>query len=56
MLYIEVAQHSLNAWDRRDPDTIVALYAEGGIHSAPHAGETFTGQAIANYAKKVFTA
>jgi hypothetical protein len=56
MLYIEVAQHSLDAWDRRDLDAIAAIYAEGGIHGAPRAGQTFTGQAIANYSEKVFTA
>jgi steroid delta-isomerase-like uncharacterized protein len=53
---LEVAQRSFDAWNRRDPDAIAALYAEGGTYSAPRAGRTLTGQAIADYAKKVFTA
>jgi steroid delta-isomerase-like uncharacterized protein len=54
---LEVAQRSFDAWYRHDADAILALYAEGGTYSAPRAGATpLTGQAIANYAKKLFTA
>jgi hypothetical protein len=45
----------LDASDRRDFDAIAALYAQGEIHSAPRAGQAFTGQAIAKYEKRVFT-
>jgi steroid delta-isomerase-like uncharacterized protein len=54
---LEVGQRSFDAWNRQDADAILALYAEGGTYSAPRAGATpLTGQAMANYAKKVFTA
>ena len=48
---------SFDAWNRHDADAILALYAKGGTYSAPRAGsQALTGQAIADYAKKVFTA
>jgi steroid delta-isomerase-like uncharacterized protein len=53
---LEVAQRSFDAWNRHDADAILALYAEGGTYSAPRAGRPLAGQAIAGYAKKVFTA
>jgi uncharacterized protein (TIGR02246 family) len=54
---LEVTQRSFDAWNRHDADAILALYAEGGTYIAPRAGSApLTGQAIANYAKKVFTA
>ena len=53
---IEVAQHYIQAWDGRDANAIVALFAEGGTYSNPHAGQALTGEAIANYAKAVWAA
>jgi steroid delta-isomerase-like uncharacterized protein len=53
---LEVGRRSFEAWNRRDPDAIAALYIEGGTYNAPRAGQALTGQAIANYANKVFTA
>jgi steroid delta-isomerase-like uncharacterized protein len=53
---LEVTQRHFDAWNKHDPEAIVALYAEGGTYSAPRAGEALTGQAIADFAKKAFTA
>jgi hypothetical protein len=54
---LELTQRSFDAWNRHDPDAIAALYAEGGTYSSPRAGsQALTGKAIADYAKKVFTA
>jgi steroid delta-isomerase-like uncharacterized protein len=56
MTALEVVQRSFDAWNRHDPDAILALYADGGIYTAPRAGEALTGRAIAEFAKKAFTA
>jgi steroid delta-isomerase-like uncharacterized protein len=54
---LEVVQRSFDAWNRHDADAILALYAKDGTYGAPRAGsQALTGQAIADYAKKVFTA
>jgi steroid delta-isomerase-like uncharacterized protein len=54
---LEVAQRSIDAWNRHDADAYVAFYAEGGTFSAPRAGkEALTGKAIADYAKAVWRA
>jgi SnoaL-like domain len=53
---LEIAQRSFDAWNRHDAEAILALHAEGGTYSTPRAGGALTGQAIANYAKAVFTA
>ena len=53
---LEVSKRNIDAWNRHDADAILALYAEGGTYSAPRAGKTLTGQAIADYAKAVWTA
>ena len=53
---LEVAKLSLDAWNRRDADTIGALYAEGGTYITPRADQVLTGpKANADFAKKVFT-
>src|SRR5215469_17220168 len=53
---LEVTHLHLDAWARRDPDAIAALYAKDGTYSSSRAGLVLTGQqAIADYAKKVFT-
>jgi steroid delta-isomerase-like uncharacterized protein len=54
---IEVVKRHFDAWNRHDADAIVALFAEGGTYSNPHCGPgSLTGQAIAGFAKGVFTA
>ena len=53
---LEVSQRSTDAWNRHDPDAIAALYAEGGTYHTPRFGHALTGQAIADWAKSVFTA
>jgi steroid delta-isomerase-like uncharacterized protein len=53
---LEVVQRSFDAWNRHDPDAILALFADGGTYSAPRAGEALTGRAIAEFAQKAFTA
>jgi steroid delta-isomerase-like uncharacterized protein len=53
---IEVVKRYVDAWNRHDADAIVALFVEGGTYSNPVAGQGLTGQAIAGFAKGVFTA
>ena len=54
---IEVVKRYFDTWNRHDADAIVALFAEGGTYSNPHCGPgSLTGQAIAGFAKGVFTA
>jgi steroid delta-isomerase-like uncharacterized protein len=53
---LEVSQLSLDAWNRHDPDAIAALYAEGGTYHTPRLGHVLKGQAVADWAKSVFTA
>jgi steroid delta-isomerase-like uncharacterized protein len=53
---IEVVKRYFDAWNRHDADAIVALFAEGGTYSNPIAGQGLTGQAIARFAKGLFTA
>ena len=52
---IEIAKRYVEAWNRHDADAIVALFVEGGTYSNPVAGQGLTGQAIADFAKGVFT-
>ena len=53
---IEVVKRYADAWNSHDADGIVALFVEGGTYSNPDAGQGLTGQAIADFAKWVFTA
>ena len=53
---IEVVKRHYDAWNRHDADAIVALFVEGGTYSNPLAGQGLTGEAIASFAKGVFTA
>src|SRR6201981_4278826 len=53
---IEVVKRYFDAWNRHDADAIAALFAEGGTYSNPIAGQGLTGQAIAGFAKGLFTA
>ena len=42
------------AWNARDPEGIVALFAEGGTYSDPTTGGELTGEAIRAYAAGLF--
>jgi steroid delta-isomerase-like uncharacterized protein len=53
---IEVVRRYIQAWDGRNANALVALFAEGGTYSNPHAGQGLTGEAIANFAKAVWAA
>ena len=53
---VEVVKRYCEAWNRHDADAIVALFVEGGTYTNPVAGQDLTGQAIAAFAKGVFTA
>jgi uncharacterized protein (TIGR02246 family) len=53
---IEVVRRYNQAWNGRDANAIVQLFAEGGTYSNPHAGQGLTGEAIGNYAKAVWAA
>jgi steroid delta-isomerase-like uncharacterized protein len=53
---IGVVKRYADAWNRHDGDAIVALFVEGGTFSNPDAGQGLTGEAIADFAKGVFTA
>jgi hypothetical protein len=52
---IEVVKRYADAWHRHDADAIVALFVEGGTYSNPDAGQGLTGQAIADFAKGLFS-
>ena len=52
----DVAQRYFDAWNRRDPEAIVATFAEGGTYTDPNIPEGLGGQAIGEYAAGLFTA
>jgi steroid delta-isomerase-like uncharacterized protein len=52
---IAAVKRYVDAWNRHDADAIVGLFAEGGTYSNPMAGQGLTGQAIASFAKGLFT-
>jgi steroid delta-isomerase-like uncharacterized protein len=56
MEVVGVAQRYFEAWNRHDPDSIVATFAEGGTYSDPNVPAGLTGQAIAEYAGGLFEA
>jgi steroid delta-isomerase-like uncharacterized protein len=53
---LEVAQRSIDAWNRHDAKALVAVYAEGGTYHNPRLDHPLKGQAIADFAKSVWTA
>lgn len=55
MAPMEIAQTYFDAWNRHDPDAIVACFADGGTYTDPGAG-TLTGPAIGAYAGGLFAA
>jgi steroid delta-isomerase-like uncharacterized protein len=52
----DVAKSYFDAWNQRDPEAIVATFADGGTYSDPNAPEGLSGQAIAHYAGGLFAA
>ena len=52
----DVAKRYFDAWNRRDPEAIVATFAEGGTYTDPNVPEGLGGQAIGEYAAGLFTA
>jgi steroid delta-isomerase-like uncharacterized protein len=49
-------QRYFEAWNRHDPDAILATFAEGGSYSDPASGGRLSGRAIADYAARLFEA
>ena len=51
---IEAAHRYVDAWNRRDPEAIAATFIDGGTYEDPTSGGRLTGQAIADYARRLF--
>ena len=51
---VDVAHRYFEAWNRRDPSGIAAMFAEGGTYSDPATGGPLSGQAIAEYSGGLF--
>lgn len=56
MELLQVAQRYFDTWNRRDPAAIGATFADGGTYNDPAAGQRLTGEALADYARRLFTA
>ena len=56
MQAMQVARCYFDAWNRRDAEAIVATFGKGGTYSDPSAGEGLVGEAIAAYAKNMWSA
>ena len=52
---LEVSQRALDAWNRHDANAYLAVYAEGGTYENPRMDHPLKGQAIADFAKLVWT-
>ena len=46
---LDVANNYFDAWNRRDPDSVVATFAEGGTYDDPTTGGPLSGPAIGDY-------
>ncbi|MGH8671725.1 MAG: ester cyclase [Burkholderiales bacterium] len=46
----------LDEWDKRNPNGIMATFAEGGTYCDPITGKDLSGDAIMGYAQTLFTA
>jgi steroid delta-isomerase-like uncharacterized protein len=53
---LAVTQRYFDAWNRRDPDAIVATFAESGTYTDPAVPDGLTGPAIGAYAAGLFEA
>ena len=56
MQAMQVARCYFDAWNRRDAEAIVATFVKGGTYTDPSAGEGLVGEAIATYAKTMWSA
>ena len=53
---LEVSQRTIDAWNRHDPDAIIALYAEGATYHSPRFDHPLKGQALADFIRSVLKA
>ena len=53
---MSIAAAYFEAWNRRDPDGIVATFADGGTYMDPTSGGALKGAAIGHYASGLFAA
>jgi steroid delta-isomerase-like uncharacterized protein len=53
---VEIAERYFAAWNRRDPEGIVATFAEGGVYRDPSVPDGLRGAAIGAYARGLFEA
>jgi steroid delta-isomerase-like uncharacterized protein len=56
MKVTEVTQRYHDAWNGRDAEALVAFFAKGGTFINPHTGQGITGEALAKYARGLWTA
>jgi steroid delta-isomerase-like uncharacterized protein len=55
MQAMQVVESYFDAWNRRDAEALIATFEEGGTYSDPAAGQGLAGQAIAAYAKSLWS-
>jgi steroid delta-isomerase-like uncharacterized protein len=53
---LEVSQRVIDAWNRHDPDAVIALYAEGATYHNPRLDHPLKGKAIADFIRSVLKA
>ena len=51
---IEVSKRAIDAWNRHDAETLIAVYAEGATYHTPRRDHPLTGKAIVDFAKSVW--
>lgn len=56
MTALDTARAYFEAWNRRDPDAIVATFTSGGTYADPASDGELGGAAIGAYAARLFTA
>jgi steroid delta-isomerase-like uncharacterized protein len=53
---LEVSQRAIDAWNRHDPDAVIALYAEAATYHNPRLDHPLKGKAIADFIRSVLKA
>jgi steroid delta-isomerase-like uncharacterized protein len=53
---LEVSQRAFDAWNRHDPDAVIALYAEGATYHSPRFEHPLKGKALGDFLKSVLAA
>jgi steroid delta-isomerase-like uncharacterized protein len=53
---LDLATGYFDAWNRREPDAIVSVFAEGGTYEDPATGRPLSGDALAGYTRGLFEA